>query len=731
MSDYDPREYETVSREFPEYPAELVRTVVIDGVAVDILRHRAVYCSSQIGPAYVTDHQRYEAARAGEYTLEPASGTWYVRDGKYHKAGAPAGGGYGVTHISRGDHRDAHLAYSTTVAGAVSGARKAIRDAALHEQYGPVAVANVRTLTSDEYHALPTDQPINPGDLVAAYGHQRYRVGVAIDVNSKGTVRYLFATPTGGFPIGGSGKGDKVRLYRAAEPAAPVEIEAEQVDADREAREDFQSMGSELDTPEWREYNAGSADMQRAEMVVDADWTERYSAGWSGGEVTVIRDLRAGVSGPDGTYPAATLDEAEAALGARGFALTGPWEKHSNGHFAPLSTSPSAVANDRGHPQHFGEMESPRPVHDSPETSAAAQAARAHRADGVPCGEPVAEVTVDQTRIDAPAFPRDLSWWRGFVPCWVGVSINPDGTVRITADSKPCITAVHRWLIGAAGGRLADAVSQPGPLGAARGAGPADDPTVWVSVWRRRADYHRIADETTSGCGRRMLIGNRVPRSEVIGKLDSKPCPRCYPDGDPPPATQDEPDAEAAVFAAEARRKAARARDAGEQLVAGWMRDKLLSLAGFLDTIAGHFERGDLEQAAALIESTIQPDAAHARGDVDPVDVAAADQLADQTADALVCTWILGESMWSPEVAEALVAEGLLEPAGEPARYRTTGRGARVAALLPVPAGLLVITAGRNHPESEPCGYRCSGIHVVADLLGDDPAPDRGRSPRP
>lgn len=67
---------------------------------------------------------------------------------------------------------------------------------------------------------------------------------------------------------------------------------------------------------------------------------DRFSAGWSNGEVTVIRDVHAGISGPFGDYPAADLEEAEKVLRANGYALSGPWSEHANGHFAPLALVP-------------------------------------------------------------------------------------------------------------------------------------------------------------------------------------------------------------------------------------------------------------------------------------------------------------------------------------------------------------------------------------------------------
>lgn len=75
-------------------------------------------------------------------------------------------------------------------------------------------------------------------------------------------------------------------------------------------------------------------------------WTERFSAGWSGGEVTVIRDIRGGICGPFGEYQAADLAEAERVLRANGYALSGPWAEHTNGHFAPLVCVSADQADD-------------------------------------------------------------------------------------------------------------------------------------------------------------------------------------------------------------------------------------------------------------------------------------------------------------------------------------------------------------------------------------------------
>lgn len=73
---------------------------------------------------------------------------------------------------------------------------------------------------------------------------------------------------------------------------------------------------------------------------------------------------------------------------------------------------------------------------------------------------PVVVFEVDQARIDAPAFPRPLSWWLRFVPMWATTSEGPGGTIRVAVDGrKASRDALARWLY-AAGGRMADAVTE-------------------------------------------------------------------------------------------------------------------------------------------------------------------------------------------------------------------------------------------------------------------------------
>lgn len=44
-------------------------------------------------------------------------------------------------------------------------------------------------------------------------------------------------------------------------------------------------------------------------------------------------------------------------------------------------------------------------------------------------------IVIDQAKIDAPDFPRPAEWWRRFVPGWVDVTVNDDGTVTLAASS--------------------------------------------------------------------------------------------------------------------------------------------------------------------------------------------------------------------------------------------------------------------------------------------------------
>jgi hypothetical protein len=61
-----------------------------------------------------------------------------------------------------------------------------------------------------------------------------------------------------------------------------------------------------------------------------------------------------------------------------------------------------------------------------------------------------------------------------------------------------------------------------------------DDPHVWISIGRRGVDYHDVVAATESTtCHRTTRYGEILPRSEAIARYASRPCRRCYPDGDP------------------------------------------------------------------------------------------------------------------------------------------------------------------------------------------------------
>ncbi|MEV0445317.1 hypothetical protein AB0I84_07370 [Streptomyces spectabilis] len=64
-----------------------------------------------------------------------------------------------------------------------------------------------------------------------------------------------------------------------------------------------------------------------------------YQAAWNPDEqeVTVIQNVRAGVSGPFGDWPAATRDDAERTLMEQGYSPAGEWqETRYGGHWVDL-----------------------------------------------------------------------------------------------------------------------------------------------------------------------------------------------------------------------------------------------------------------------------------------------------------------------------------------------------------------------------------------------------------
>lgn len=221
-------EYANEQVEYPEHPATVVDTVTINGVQVDIVEHRTVrQARRNEGEPEVTVN-RYEALRSGEYALHPATVGFRVNDGSHHKAGDWSGSS--PTRATRTGDRNPSLGYSKTAKGAVTAARKALELDAQYAEYGPAALAAVRTLTGEEYDRLDADAAIDPGDVVVGWGHGKWRQGVAVKVTPT-KVFFLFTTPSGqGHLTNGSGKRGEVRLVRKTnptpqpEPAATDEI---------------------------------------------------------------------------------------------------------------------------------------------------------------------------------------------------------------------------------------------------------------------------------------------------------------------------------------------------------------------------------------------------------------------------------------------------------------------------------------------------------------------------
>jgi len=59
----------------------------------------------------------------------------------------------------------------------------------------------------------------------------------------------------------------------------------------------------------------------------------------------------------------------------------------------------------------------------------------------------------------------------------------------------------------------------------------ADRP-VWVATARRGIDYHRPEPTNATTCGRTTRYGEILRHGDAVDRLGSKPCRRCYPQGD-------------------------------------------------------------------------------------------------------------------------------------------------------------------------------------------------------
>lgn len=73
---------------------------------------------------------------------------------------------------------------------------------------------------------------------------------------------------------------------------------------------------------------------------------------------------------------------------------------------------------------------------------------------------------IDQEKIDAPNFPRDLSWWKGFMPTsWVMVCQNPDGSIYLAVEGKARAQSLG-YMINAGMKRLLPAITEVEPINA-------------------------------------------------------------------------------------------------------------------------------------------------------------------------------------------------------------------------------------------------------------------------
>lgn len=196
---------------YPQCSGEVVRTVDVDGVQVDIIAHRHVSQATIESPMVLSAGIDYQAARAGTYTIFPPSITF--RDTAYPDG--PAAGTWSSSRGSRIDPASASLGESGSIAGAIAAARRNLTTAKLLKTYGPVAHRASGELDLSGFQDLPVDGEIRVGDVVAACGSDlRYRRAVAVGVG-RSNVRYLFAARVGGRLTFGSGKvGAAVRLIR-------------------------------------------------------------------------------------------------------------------------------------------------------------------------------------------------------------------------------------------------------------------------------------------------------------------------------------------------------------------------------------------------------------------------------------------------------------------------------------------------------------------------------------
>jgi hypothetical protein len=108
---------------------------------------------------------------------------------------------------------------------------------------------------------------------------------------------------------------------------ALAEVNRAMMDGKRDVRRMSSGRGRHsIDYKDGRSVRLVEIDAPAAAPVADQP-RETYQAAFNPGEqeVTAIRNIRAGISGPCGEYPAETLEDAERALFDAGYLITSPW----------------------------------------------------------------------------------------------------------------------------------------------------------------------------------------------------------------------------------------------------------------------------------------------------------------------------------------------------------------------------------------------------------------------
>lgn len=184
-----------ITRTYTEADAQptVVHTVIIDGVSVDVIAHTSVTQDHIDDTPKFAPGRRFQAAATGTYTLLPAERSFQTSAGRDPGHWA-TGRGTSIEPYS------ANLGDSATVAGAVAAARATLAARALKAEFGPLAIAVTRTLTADEWKALPVLTNPKRRDVVAVPAFGRIRRGVVVKVG-RTRLHVMYATPAGGVPM--------------------------------------------------------------------------------------------------------------------------------------------------------------------------------------------------------------------------------------------------------------------------------------------------------------------------------------------------------------------------------------------------------------------------------------------------------------------------------------------------------------------------------------------------